>query len=114
MAGPQSAYGFNETSSVIRPQPSESLNIFKLVPVATAEATHVGASMLLTEKSKSLGDARIAAAEAQADVPVANALQAEDVSTRAASIFRDENLYAVIAVEHDRLDLQRGVISIPP
>jgi len=38
--------------------------------------------MLLTEKSKSLGDARIAGAEAQPDVPVANALQAEDVSTR--------------------------------
>jgi len=114
MAGPQSAYGFNETSSVIRPQPSESLNIFKLVPVATAEATHVGASMLLTGKSKSSGDARIAAAEAQPHFPTANALPDEDVSTCAASIFRDENLYTIIAVEHNRSDPQRGVISSPP
>jgi hypothetical protein len=31
MAGPHRTYGFNETTSVIRPQPSESLNIFRLV-----------------------------------------------------------------------------------
>jgi len=106
MTGPHRIYGSNETTSIIRPQPSESLKIFKLVPVAAADATHVGASMLLTEKSKSLGDVRIAAAEAQPDVPVANALQAEDVSTRFGS--------TIIAVEHDRSDLQRGVISSPP
>lgn len=114
MAGPQSAYGFNETTSIIRPRPSKSLTIDTLSPVADAGGTHVEARILLTKGFRSSGNERIVAAEAQPDFPAANALPDEDVSARAASIFRDENLYAVIAVEHDRLDLQRGVISIPP
>ncbi|WP_312931544.1 hypothetical protein [Agrobacterium cavarae] len=114
MAGPHRTYGFNETTSVIRPQPSESLTIDKLVPVAVAGAPHFGAMMLLTEKSKSSGDASIVTAEAQPDFPTANALPDEDVSTRATSIFRDENLYTIIAEEHDRTHRQRGVILSPP
>ncbi|MGP4802574.1 hypothetical protein ACSV5G_02280 [Agrobacterium cavarae] len=70
MAGPQRTYGFNETTSVIRPQPSESLNIFKLVSCGRCAA----------------GRERL----------------------------HPLRLSTIIAVEHDRSDLQRGVISSPP
>ncbi len=81
MTGPHRIYGSNQTTSASDPR-SERLTIDKLVPVAVAGAPHLGARMLFTEKSKSSGDARIVEAETQPDSPAANALPAEDVSTR--------------------------------
>ena len=106
----------NETTSVSRSQQSESLNIYKLVPVAEADDPRWDKDASYGEvlvAARSSGDARIVAAEAQPDFPAANALPAEDVSTRFASAFRDEKLYTVIEAEHDRSDLERGIISGP-
>ena len=51
MTGPHRIYGSNETTSIIRPQPSESLTIGKLAPVADADATHAGGGCFLRRNS---------------------------------------------------------------
>ena len=40
-----------------------------------------------------------------------DAAPGEDVTTRHASLFRDEKAYTVIEVERGRADLQRGLIE---
>jgi hypothetical protein len=51
------------------------------------------------------------AAGAEVDFTELNALPAEDVTTRNASVFRDETIYTVIEVEHDCEGLTRGLFE---
>ncbi|MDQ1183352.1 hypothetical protein [Agrobacterium larrymoorei] len=113
MSDPPHAVGSNEVGSVSRLQQSESLNVYKLAPVAKADDPHwdKGASYgEVLVAARSSGDARIVATEAQPDASAATAQPFEDVSTRFASAFRDETLYTVIEVERDRPDVERGMI----
>jgi len=103
----------NDAGSESRSLGSETLNIYKLVPVAAADDPRWDKDASYGEvlvAALSSGDARIVAAEAQPDFPEADALPAEDVSTRFASAFRDEKLYTVIEVEQGRSGARRGII----
>lgn len=92
----------------------EALNVYRLVPVAEENDPRWvkdAPQGVVLVAARTAGDARIVASESQPDFPSANALPAEDVTTRFASAFRDEKLYTVIEVETGRTDLTRGVIS---
>ncbi len=93
---------------------AEALNVYRLVPVAKENDPRWvkdAPQGVVLVAARTAGDARIVASESQPDFPSANALPAEDVTTRFASAFRDEKLYTVIEVETGRTDLTRGVIS---
>lgn len=92
----------------------EALNLYRLVPVAREDDPRWvkdAPQGIVLVAARTAGDARLVASESQPDFPSANALPAEDVTTRFASAFRDEKLYTVIEVETGRTDLTRGVIS---
>lgn len=94
--------------------PGESLNIYRLEPLTSLSdlrrdiATSSGS---VTVAARTAGDARVVAAGAELDFQEIDAAPAGDVSTRHASVFRDEKSYTVIEVERGRTDLQRGVID---
>ncbi len=102
-----------------RPEVSPSdidgaLNLYQLVPVAREDDPRWvkdAPQGIVLVAARTAGDARLVASESQPDFPAANALPAEDVTTRFASAFRDEKLYSVIEVETGRTDLTRGVVS---
>lgn len=90
------------------------LNLYRLVPVAREDDPRWVKDEpqgVVLVAARTAGDARIVASESQSDFPAANALPAEDVTTRFASAFRDEKLYSVIEVERGRADLERGVVT---
>ncbi|RWX80863.1 hypothetical protein EPK99_00520 [Neorhizobium lilium] len=92
----------------------ETLNIYRLVPIAPPnDARWRGAppSGDVIVAARTSGDARIVAAGAELDYMEIDAMPAEDVTTRNASLFRDEKAYTVIAIEFGRVDLRRGVIE---
>jgi hypothetical protein len=92
----------------------EELNVYRLVPIAPPndarwqQTPHAGEVVVA---ARTAGDARIVAAGAELDFMEVEAVPAEDVTTRNASIFRDEKAYTVIAVEFRRPDLKRGVLE---
>ncbi|PWE54017.1 hypothetical protein DEM27_22120 [Metarhizobium album] len=92
----------------------ETLNVYRLVPVAASTDPRwdnsPGSGELLVA-ARTSGDARIVAAGRELDFMDIDAAPAEDVTTVNASAFRDEKLYTVIEIERDRTDLQRGVIE---
>ena len=94
--------------------PGEALNVYRLVPVAPANDARWNGQPPMGEiivAARTPGDARIVAAGAELDFMQTQAVPAEDVTTRNASLFRDEKAYTVIAVELGRHDLQRGVLE---
>lgn len=92
----------------------EVLNVYRLEPVAPPDdarwdlAPSVGTVIVA---ARTAGDARIVASGAELDFQKVDALPAEDVSTRNASVFRDEKAYTVTEVGHGREGLQRGVLE---
>ncbi|MBW9079241.1 hypothetical protein CFBP5875_15785 [Agrobacterium pusense] len=92
----------------------ETLNVYRLEPVAAPDDPrwqNAPAHGTVVVAARTAGDARIVAAGAELDFMEIDALPAEDVSTLNASAFRDEKLYTVIEVEHDRQGLTRGVMD---
>ena len=92
----------------------ELLNIYRLVPVAPANDArwnNTPEPREITVAARTAGDARIVAAGSELDYMEVEALPGEDVTTRHASIFRDEKAYTVIEVERGRRDLQRGLLQ---
>lgn len=95
-------------------QNGESLNVYRLLPVAPAgdfrwqNAPSLGEVVVA---ARTAGDARIVAAGRELDFLEIDALPGEDVTTRHASAFRDEKAYTVIEVERGRTDLARGVVD---
>jgi hypothetical protein len=93
---------------------NEVLNIYRLVPIAPPNdarwhnAPSVGEVIVA---ARTAGDARIVAAGRELDFQEIDALPAEDVTTRNASIYRDEKAYTVIEIEHGRSGLKRGVLE---
>jgi hypothetical protein len=91
----------------------EILNVYRLEPVAPPndyrwdKAAPAGAVVVA---ARTAGDARIVAAGQEKDFLDAGSLPGEDVTTRHASVFRDEKAYTVIEIEHGRSDLKRGVM----
>ncbi|MCR4264664.1 hypothetical protein [Nitratireductor sp. ZSWI3] len=79
-----------------------STRIFKLVPAAADgdpnwdRATNQGVILV---RARSPADARIVAAEAEADFLETDAKPGDGVSTRFASAFRDDKLYTVIELD---------------
>jgi hypothetical protein len=92
--------------------PQERLKLYRLVPVARAgdpnwdSADNQGEIIV---RALSPADARITAAEAELDFTEIDASPAEGNSTRDASAFRNERLYAVV----EMLD-QNGVAASGP
>jgi hypothetical protein len=92
----------------------EELNVYRLVPIAPpndARWRDAPAPQEIVVAARTAGDARIVAAGSELDFMEVEAVPAEDVTTRNASIFRDEKAYTVIAVEFGRRDLKRGVLE---
>jgi len=93
-------------------RPQERLKLYRLVPVARAgdpnwdSADNQGEVIV---RALSPADARITAAEAELDFTEIDASPAEGNSTRDASAFRNERLYAVV----EMLD-QNGVAGSGP
>lgn len=93
-------------------RPQEKLKLFRLVPVASANdpnwdnASNQGAVVV---RAFSAADARVTAAQAELDFTEIDALPAEGNSTRDASAFRNERLYAVV----EMLD-QHGIAEDGP
>jgi hypothetical protein len=95
-------------------QDGEELNIYRLVPVAPPNDARWHNTPPIGEvvvAARTPGDARIVAAGAELDFTELEAMPAEDVTSRNASIFRDEKAYTVITVELGRRDLKRGLIE---
>lgn len=98
-------------------EPGEPLNIYRLVPVAPPNDARWRNAPEVSEflvAARTPGDARIVAAGAEFDFTEVRALPGEDVTTRHASIYRDEKAYTVIEVERGRHDLIRGPLDHPP
>nr|CAD6610087.1 hypothetical protein RKHAN_02268 [Rhizobium sp. Khangiran2] len=92
----------------------ETLNIYRLTPTAPqndARWHSTRARRDLVVAARTAGDARIVAAGSELDYMEVEALPGEDVTTRHASLFRDEKAYTVVELERDRRDLKRGVIA---
>jgi hypothetical protein len=92
----------------------ELLNVYRLVPVAPANDTRWDNGPEPREilvAARTAGDARLVAAGSELDYMEVEALPGEDVTTRHASLFRDEKAYTVIEVEKGRRDLKRGLIE---
>ncbi len=95
-------------------EPGEALNVYRLVPTAPANDPRWNGQLPggeIVVAARTPGDARIVAAGGELDFTQTQAVPAEDVTTRNASLFRDEKAYTVIAVELGRHDLQRGVLE---
>lgn len=94
--------------------PEEILNIYRLVPTISSSDSRVHGQYLpddVVVAARTTGDARIVAAGRELDFLEIDAAPSEDVTTRNASIFRDEKIYSVIEIEHGRAGLRRGVLS---
>jgi len=94
--------------------PGELLNIYRLEPLTSLSdlsRDNAPSSGIVTVAARTAGDARIVAAGSELDFQEIDAAPAGDVSTRHASVFRDEKSYTVIEVERGRTDLQRGLIK---
>jgi hypothetical protein len=92
----------------------EALNVYRLVPIASADDPRWQNSPYqgeVTVAARTTGDARIVAAGGELDFMEIDAAPADDVTTINASAFRDDKLYSVIEIERDRTDLARGIIS---
>lgn len=92
----------------------EALNVYRLVPTASADDPRWQNSPYqgeVTVAARTTGDARIVAAGGELDFMEIDAAPADDVTTINASAFRDDKLYSVIEIERDRTDLARGIIS---
>ncbi len=92
----------------------EALNIYRLVPVAPPEDArwhNAPERREVTVAARTAGDARIVAAGSELDYMEVDAAPGEDVTTRHASLFRDEKAYTVVEVERGRADLKRGLIE---
>jgi hypothetical protein len=90
----------------------DRLKLFRLVPVARANDPNWDSADNQGEfvvRAFSPADARVAAAEAELDFTEIDALPAEGNSTRDASAFRNERLYAVV----EMLD-QSGLATAGP
>ncbi len=75
------------------------LRLYRLIPVASAGDPNWGNADNLGEivvRAESPADARVVAADAELDFTEIDALPAEGNSTRDASAFRNERLYAVV------------------
>lgn len=112
----QESHAQIEDAQVLASQtaPGERLNLYRLVPTAPAEDPRWQGAPPPGEvvvAARSAGDARIVAAGAEVDFTELNAVPAEDVTTRNASVFRDEKIYTVIEVEHDCEGLTRGLFE---
>lgn len=96
---------------------SESLKLFRLVPVARANDPNWDVAENMGEvivRAFSPADARVVAAQAELDFTEIDALPAEGNSTRDASAFRNERLYAVQEEKPTielRQDGPRGVVE---
>ncbi|PZM14919.1 hypothetical protein [Rhizobium tubonense] len=92
----------------------ETLNIYRLVPIAAANDPRWDNSPTQGEvvvAARTSGDARIVASAKELDFMEVDAAPADDVTTRNASAFRSEKLYTVIEVDRGRRDVQRGVLA---
>ncbi len=92
----------------------EMLNVYRLIPIAPPNDARWQNGPALTDvvvAARTAGDARIVAAGRELDFSEIDSLPAEDVTTRNASIFRDEKAYTVVEIERDRRDLKRGVLQ---
>lgn len=95
-------------------EPGEILNIYRLVPKISSADGRVNNQHLpdnVVVAARTAGDARIVAAGRELDFLEVDAAPSEDVTTRHASVFRDEKIYSVVEIEHWRADLRRGVLS---
>lgn len=91
---------------------SETLKLYRLIPVARAGDPNWNSAENQGEvvvRAFSAADARVTAAEAELDFTEIDAAPAEGNSTRDASAFRNERLYAVV----EMLD-QRGLAAEGP
>jgi hypothetical protein len=80
-------------------RPQDKLKLYRLVPVARAGDSNWDSAENQGEiivRAFSPADARITAAEAELDFTEIDAAPAEGNSTRDASAFRNERLYAVV------------------
>ncbi len=95
---------------------SESLKIFRLVPLAASDDPNWQNAPSHGEvivRARTSGDARIVASEAELDFTEIDASPAEGNSTKEASAFRNEKLYSVIEETSGRFpsEGERGVVS---
>lgn len=77
--------------------------IYKLVPVAESSDPNwrrAGGSGIVVVRADSPGDARVVASAAEPDFLDTDRKPGHGASTRFASAFRDEKLYAVIEVDN--------------
>ena len=94
-------------------QEAEKLNIYRLVPIAPPnDARWQGFTPReMTVAARTPGDARIVAAGTELDYMEVEASPGEDVTTRHASLFRDEKAYTVIETDRGRTGLRRGIVE---
>lgn len=101
------------------PDDAERLRLFRLVPDAPATDPNwdlAAPQGELVVRARSIADARIVAAEAEADFLDLPAKPGDGVSTDFASAFRDEKLYRVEEIEPGDRDARgpRGVVARKP
>lgn len=92
----------------------ESLNIYRLTPIAAADDANWGnapSSGEVIVAARTAGDARILAASRELDFMEVDSAPADDVTTANASAFRNEKLYTVVEIDRGRKDVSRGLIS---
>ncbi|MBP2510301.1 MULTISPECIES: hypothetical protein [Agrobacterium] len=104
----------NATEIARRTDIDESLNVYRLEPIAAPDDPrwqNAPAPGTVVVAARTAGDARGVAAGAELDFMEVDSLLAEDVLTLNASAFRNEKLYTVIEVEHGRQGLLSGVMD---
>ena len=92
----------------------ETLNVYKLVPIAERDDPSWGNSPYhgqVVVAARTSGDARIVASSHELDFMEVDAAPADGVTTSNASAFRSEKLYTVIEIDRDRDDLSRGILE---
>ncbi|MFK0276268.1 hypothetical protein ACIQUG_21530 [Ensifer sp. NPDC090286] len=93
---------------------TETLNVYRLVPIAAASDprwANAPSQGEVVVAARTSGDARVVAAGGELDFMEIDAAPAEDVTTASASPFRSEKLYSVVEIERGRPGLVRGILS---
>lgn len=94
---------------------NEVLNVYRLSPVAALDdpiwngAAPKGEVIVAARTS---GDARIVAAGLELDFTDRPTAPADDVTTRFASLFRNEKAYTVVEIAHGEPGLKRGRVPL--
>ncbi|MGR9166959.1 hypothetical protein [Rhizobium leguminosarum] len=104
----------NATSQSSADAGDEMLNIYRLEPIAAPDDPRWDNSPghgTVVVAARTAGDARIVAAARELDFMEVDAAPAEDVTTVNASAFRDDKLYAVIEIERNKRDVERGILE---